>query len=175
MEIEKRPLRGPARDRFRALLKLASESPFEGERENALAAASRLAEQHGLTLDEAAQPAERAANVDRKPKPASKDQFKTSEFANYYDASERNLQADKERREAAMRDAVARGLDKDKQASRERAAHRKPSRKSSQRNPRNYAQVLLTETAFSLDEIVGLTGLDIYEVVGLKLKMRSMA
>ena len=45
----------------------------------------------------------------------------------------------------------------------------------SQRSPRSHAHVLLAETSFSLEEIVGLTGLDIYQVVGLKLKMRSAA
>ena len=175
MELEKRPLRGPARDRFRALLKLASESPFEGERENAMAAATRLAEQHGMSLDEAAQPTKRLSEIEREQSDASQDGFKPSEFASHFDASERSLRADKARREAALRDAIARGLDKNKQRAAERTMYRKPSKKSSQRNPSNHAQVLLAETAFSLDEIVGLTGLDIYEVVGLKLKMRSMA
>ena len=40
--------------RFHNLLKLAKESPFPGERENALAAAERMATRHGLTLEEAA-------------------------------------------------------------------------------------------------------------------------
>ena len=42
------------RQRFHNLLQLAAESPFEGERANALAAATRLATRCGLTLDEAA-------------------------------------------------------------------------------------------------------------------------
>ena len=175
MELEKRPLRGPAKDRFRALLKLASESPFEGERENAMAAAGRLAEQHGLTLDEAAQPTERIAALQSSRSADAQERSKASEFADYFDTTERSLRADKARREAALRDAIARGLDKDKRGSSERTAQRKASKKPSQRNPRNYAQVLLTETAFSLEEIVGLTGLDIYEVVGLKLMMRASA
>ena len=175
MDFEKRPLRGPAKDRFRALLKLAAESPFEGERENAMAAASRLAEQHGLTLDEAAQPTEHLSAVKRDRSAATQERSPASEFADYFDTTERTLRADKARREAALQDAIARGLDKGKRGSSERAAPRKSSKKSSQRDPRNYAQVLLTETAFSLDEIVGLTGLNIYEVVGLKLKMRPAA
>lgn len=175
MGFEKRPLRGPPRDRFRALLKLASESPFEGERENAMDAATRLAEQHGMSLDEAAQPTQRLSPIEREPSNGSQDGFKTSEFASYFDASERSLRADKARREDALRDAIARGLDKNKRQAAERTAYRKPPNKSSQRSPSSHAQVLLAETAFSLDEIVGLTGLDIYEVVGLKLKMRPMA
>ena len=175
MEFEKRPLRGPARDRFRALLKLASESPFEGERANALAAANRLAEQHGMSLDEAARPTQRYAAVEREPLDAPQSGFTASEFASHFDISERNLRVDKARREAALRDAIARGLDKTATEGRERTARRRQPQRTSQRSPRNHAQILLAETAFSLQEIVGLTGLNIYEVVGLKLKMRSMA
>jgi len=39
------------RQRFHNLLHLAAESTFEGERANALAAAKRLAERFGLTLE----------------------------------------------------------------------------------------------------------------------------
>lgn len=175
MEFEKQPLRGPARDRFRALLKLASESPFEGERENAMTAANRLAEQHGMSLNEAAHPTERLSPVVRKQSDAPRDSSTASEFANYFDISERNLRVDKARREAALRDAITRGLDKTRQRDTEKTPHRKPPQKQSQRTPCNHAQILLAETAFSLEEIVSLTGLDIYEVAGLKLKMRSIA
>ena len=175
MELDKRPLRGPIRDRFRALLKLASESPFEGERENAMAAANRLAEQHGMSLDEAAHPAQRLSAVEHTKSDVMKDDFTVSKFANYFDVSEQNLRMDKERREAALSDAIARGLDKSKQHHSDKTAQGKPPRKQSQRSPRNHAQVLLSETAFSVEEIVSLTGLNRYEVIGLKLKMRSMA
>lgn len=175
MEFEKQPLRGPARDRFRALLKLASESPFEGERENAMAAATRLAEQHGMSLDEAARPTQRQPAVERERAGAARDGYTASEFTGYFDITDRNLRADKERHEAALRDAVDRGLDRAKREGAEKAARRRAPRNSAQRSPRNHAQVLIAETAFSLEEIVGLTGLDIYEVVGLKLKMRSAA
>lgn len=175
MEYEKQPLRGPARDRFRALLNLASESPFEGERENALAAATRLAEQHGMSLDEAARPTPRAPAVERGQPGASRDGYTVSEFTSYFDVSERSLLNDKARREAALRDAVDRGLDRGSRQNAGKAARRAAPRNGSQRSPSNHAQILLAETAFSLHEIVGLTGLDIYEVVGLKLKMRSVA
>ena len=174
MKLDKRPLRGPIRDRFRALLKLASESPFEGERENALAAASRLAEQHGMSLDEATHPAQRFPAIKDAQSDTMKDNFTESKFSNYFDVSEQNLRMDKERREAALRDAMARGLDKTKGYS-EKTVYRNSPRKQSQRSPRNYAQVLLTETAFTVEEIVSLTGLNKYEVIGLKLKMRSLA
>jgi len=175
MELDKRPLRGPIRDRFRALLKLASESPFEGERENAMAAANRLAEQHGMSLDEAAHPTQRLSAAKDAQSDVTKDNFTVSKFADYFDVSEQNLRMDKERREAALRDAMARGLDKSGERYSEKTVYRNPPRKQSQRSPRNHAQVLLSETAFSVEEIVSLTGLNRYEVIGLKLKMRSMA
>ena len=175
MELDKRPLRGPVRDRFRALLKLASESPFEGERENAMAAANRLAEQHGMSLDEAAHPAQRLSAVENTQSDVTKDNLTASKVSNYFDITEKNLRMDKARREAALRDAKARGLDRTKQHHSEKTFHRKPPGKQSQRSPRNHAQVLLSETAFSVEEIVSLTGLNRYEVIGLKLKMRSMA
>ena len=42
------------RERFHNLLLMAKESPFEGERSNALEAAERMAKRNGLTLEEAA-------------------------------------------------------------------------------------------------------------------------
>jgi hypothetical protein len=174
MEIQRRPLRGPARERFRALLKLASESPFEGERENAMAAATRLAEQHGLSLDEAARPTSLPPE-DRRRGAASETGYTASEFASYFDIAERGLRADKERREAALRDAIDRGLDAGVRSGEAKTMRRKATTSRAQRNPRNHARVLLAETSFSLMEIVNLTGLDIYEVVGMKLKMRATA
>ena len=43
------------------------------------------------------------------------------------------------------------------------------------RDSHSFASVLLNETSLPLSEIVSLTGLDIYKIVGLKLIMRSMA
>ena len=140
-----------------------------------MAAANRLAEQHGMSLDEAAHPAQRLSADEHTQSDVSEDSFTKSKFSNYFDVSDQNLRMDKERREAALRDAIARGLDKTKQNHTEKSAHRKPLRKQSQRSPRNHAQVLLSETAFSVEEIVSLTGLNRYEVIALKLKMRSMA
>ena len=42
------------RNRFRNLLELANDSKYLGERENALAAATRIAQKYNMTLDEAA-------------------------------------------------------------------------------------------------------------------------
>lgn len=175
MEIEKRPIKGPARERFRALLKLASESPFEGERHNAMTAATRLAEQHGMSLDEAARPRARPAEGPIERRDWSTSGSAGANFTGYFDAGDRKLRADKARREAAFRDAFERGLDANRRTGEGKTMRRRASSSQAQRSPRSHAHVLLAETSFSLKEIVNLTGLDIYQVVGLKLKMRSAA
>ncbi len=175
MEFERRPLRGSARERFRALLTLASESPFEGERQNAMAAATRLAEQHGMSLEQAARPTARSP-ADRPLRPNGlRTEYTASDGASYFDSAERSLRADKAQRDSALRDAIDRGLDSGGGRREEKTVHRKSPSSRTQRNPLNYARVLLAETSFSLKEIIDLTGLDVYQVVGLKLKMRSAA
>ncbi len=173
--IEKRPLEASARERLRALLNLAAESPFEGERHNAMAAATRLAEQHGMSLDEAARPSARPPEEPVGRRGASANGSAAAKFSSYFDATERTLRADKARREAALRDAVERGLDANKRSRDDKTMRRRASSSQAQRSPSSHAHVLLAETSFSLAEIVNLTGLDIYQVVGLKLKMRSAA
>jgi hypothetical protein len=46
-------------------------------------------------------------------------------------------------------------------------------RSQRRRNPVAFASVLLQETGLPLTEIAAITQLDIYQVVGLKLKLRS--
>src|SRR3546814_5188666 len=60
------------RNRFRNLLKLANESPYEGERDAALAAAERMATARGMSLHE-------AASVGAPPPPRREDLFARSE------------------------------------------------------------------------------------------------
>ena len=50
-----------------------------------------------------------------------------------------------------------------------------PRRNNRKRDPDSHARVLLNETSLPLEEISVLTGLDFYEVVALKLKMRQEA
>lgn len=47
-----KPISREVRRRFEKLMRLAAESPYPGERANARAAASRLAADHGMSLDE---------------------------------------------------------------------------------------------------------------------------
>lgn len=162
------------RERFRNLLELAARTPFEGERDNALAAAARLAARHGLTLEEAArgappEPPGRRPDPSPPPRP---DAF-ASAFARAVHLMDAQIALDKLRREAALRAARARGLDADAPPA-PRAA-RRPRFSRERRNPYSLARLLIRETSLPLREIVEITGLDIYEIVAMKLKMRQAA
>jgi len=165
--------------RFHNLLQLAAESPFEGERANALAAAKRLAERVGLTLDEAA--AGGAAQEPPHAAPRGDDHLADDlgfapqtldRFARAAHLMDNFILHDKLRREAALRAAQARGLDAEglREAVTSTVTNGKVNRR--RMNPYRHAATLLKETSLSFDEISNITGLDIYAVVGLKLKMR---
>jgi hypothetical protein len=166
------------RKRFQGLLRLAAESPYVGERENALAAAHRLASRHGMTIEEAAgMDRPRAAN--RRPESS----WRRTWFADY-DAAEVDrfmhfndhvINTAKSQRDAALREARARGLDAEELAAARRRRDRRPQASSRRLDPREHARVLLTETRLRLRDIVDITGLDIYQVVGLKLMLRRAA
>ncbi len=161
------------RERFRNLLELAARTPFQGERENAIAAAERLAQRHGMTMEEAAvsdrPPRPEAEPIRPPPDPVWAAVLRSAHLTDAF------IAADKRRREEALRAAQARGLDQEHQR-----LHRPPppraSRSSRQRrNPAGLARVLLNETTLSLQSISDITGLDIYTVTALKLKLRATA
>jgi hypothetical protein len=177
------PFSEAERERFHALLNLAAESPFEGERKNALAAADRLAKQHGMTMDDAAAAPDLAALPQQPVKPAGPSERElrrtaAHEFAGVVNLMDHFVDDDKKRREEALQEAYERGLDSQERKAAERQAKR-PAWKSksagARRNPRAHAHVLLAETSMPISEIVSLTGLDVYEVVGMKLKLRQAA
>lgn len=152
------------RERFDTFLKIAAESPFPGERANALDAARRLAGRYGMSLDQARRGRAGPAAAGP-PRPAPR---------NAAGLAEARLRAERERRERALREAVARGLDRETRG-RGGAARPRPAFNARRRDSQSFARVLLEETRLPLTEIVSLTGLDIYKVVGLKLKMRPFA
>jgi len=166
-----RPFGESERTRFHNLLKLAAESPFKGERSAALAAADRLAKRHGMTLEEAASGGPEP-ELPKQPPQARRGphQTRTRDVGRAVHIMDNWVANDKARREAAMADALKRGLDADE---RRKNTVQPPRRSASKRNPYSHAKVLLKETSLPMLEICSLTGLDIYEVVGLKLKMRA--
>ncbi len=83
------------------------------------------------------------------------------------------IREDKARRDAALAEAQARGLDAAERRRAAAGANPVIRRNDRRRDPHSHARVLLGETSLPLEEICMLTGLDIYEVVGMKLKMRG--
>lgn len=174
------------KERFRKLLLLAAESPFEGERAAALAAAERLAGRFGMTLDEAAgaasepEPAARRAGRrgerdDDEPMGARgfrrAPEWMHRAAAGYaYEASaaaSRARQRHREQVEAAQRS-------EEEERRRAQAMQRRWGPRSERRMaPRDFARRLILETGFSLQEIAEITGLTQHELVGLKLKLRA--
>lgn len=163
------------RERFHNLLLLASTSPFEGERVNAIDAATRLAARYGMTLQEAARAGIELPAPPPPPSaaPPGRSPFDRA-FAAHVHMGETFIHADKARREAALKDAIARGLDAAERRAAEAPA-RLPRASRSRRNGVSHAAVLLRETGLPLKEVADLSGLDIYQVVGMKLKMRVSA
>ena len=142
------------RVRFRKLLEVANSSTFTGERDAALAAATRLAASHGMSLREAvgmAEPEEPAARPPRRPAGFKSDFGAAamraaglngdprntraySRFGNRGSAAAETSRLDGEKRrfEAAMAEAIQRGLD-----AAERAAAAKKAAKARDYVPRS--------------------------------------
>jgi hypothetical protein len=87
------------------------------------------------------------------------------------------IQLDKARIAEAMKDAIARGLEPDPPPQPVRTTALGSwtpfrSRSSRRMEPYRHARVLLEETTLPIEEIADITGLDVYKVAGLKLKLR---
>jgi hypothetical protein len=174
------------KERFRKLLLLAAESPFEGERAAALAAAERLASRLAMTLDEAAR-----ASAEPEPEPQVRRRGRATEededwggpsgwqrtpdwmygaATGYaYQASaaaSRARQRHRDKVEAAQRR-------EEEERRRAQSLRRQGQRSPSRMAPRDFARTLILQTGFSLREISDITGLTQHEVIGLKLKLRG--
>lgn len=179
------------RERFHNLLLMAKESPFEGERTNALQAAERMAQRHDMTLEEAARSGgeglQKPGEQSPAPKPPSSfEQAEAeaaarerafAESARFMRDMEDHARSDKARRDEALKAAYDRGLDAEERRRAERAASRdKTVRKNGRkRNPLVHARVLLKETRLPIKEIASICGIDVHTVAGIKLKMRREA
>lgn len=163
--------------RFHNLLLLAKESPFEGERENALAAATRLARRRGMTLEEAAM---RQAQPSAIPsQSAQADRERVREKAAFVHMTDYQIHVEKQQRDTARREAEARGLDRKEReaAERRRAARpiRQVRRSTARLAPDKHAWALVRETRLPYNEIARITGLDIYEVLLMKIQVLRAA
>lgn len=154
-------------------MKLAAESPFAGERENALAAAKRMAERHGMTLQEAC--GDSALPRRQQTGFASQTSATQAETARFVHLLDWQIAVAKMRREQALAEARSRGLDARELARRRRLPEKRFRLNSRRLDPLTHARVLLTETNLRLKDIVQITGLTVYQVVGLKLNLRRAA
>ncbi|PPR09434.1 MAG: hypothetical protein CFH41_02464 [Alphaproteobacteria bacterium MarineAlpha11_Bin1] len=179
----------PERERFHNLLLMAKESPFEGERSNALEAAERMAKRHGLTLEEAARS---GGEVMQKASPVRQRERSTfeqaeaesaareeafSEMTQFMRDAETHARSEKLRHDEALKAAYERGLDAQERRREEQKATRDLHirKNSRRRDPLIHARVLLRETRLPLTEIASICGLDVWTVTSIKLKMREEA
>jgi hypothetical protein len=189
------------RVRFRRLLEVAHSTTFDGEREAALSAATRLAETHGMTLREAAGMAEQKEEPAKQHRPRPKAKTAPAEpwpeaahAAHRYQSAfhprqrdnphsqqrfktdlERDA-AEKKRFEDAMADAIKRGLDADERRRAERLAaieHAARRRSSRRWRPRSeFVRILLKETRMTAREIAATAGVSVHDVLREKLLLR---
>lgn len=126
-----------------------------------------------MTLDEAA----KRAVEDNATEARAKERAQThadQDAARRVREAETQRAADKNQWEQAWREAQARGLDESLQEKPKTPPPNLTRPKSNRRrNPVVFAQVLLRETGLPLEEIAAITQLDMYQVVGLKLKLRD--
>lgn len=184
------------RRRFHNLLKLAAESPFEGERQAALAAAKRLAERCGMTLREAAAEPEEAptppprrdpdagfwrraagrawqGGAGFEPPPGFEERWGKAKRG---DDRWRRPEDEKRQWRAAYEAARRRGLDEEPEEPAKKPYRQTARPRSTRRmNPYQHARALIRETSMPLAEIASITRLNMYQIVELKLKMREEA
>lgn len=170
--------RESSQERFHNLLELSAKSSFAGERAAAFQAAERLAERHGLSMEEAARGGLAEQEPQQAPKRSSTEWAEQAErdLSMFVHLLDSEIEAQKAAREMARAEAVRRGLDVDECKSAARPARRGGAwvdLRPRKMEAHNHAKTLLRETSLPIQEVVDLTGLDIYEVVGMKLKART--
>jgi hypothetical protein len=180
------------RARLQKLLVLAKESPYPGERTAALAAAERLAQRKGLSLEDAARfaahdaedaelRARRAqAEQARRRRHATEDWFRRAQEDGAYarrfhqafhahDSQAAAASRARQRQRLAEEEAERRAAEEQRQARAMRFNRRRSYRRMP---PREHAKILILETAMPLAEISRITGLSMHDVIALKLKLR---
>ena len=185
------------RRRLRQFLELANSTEFTGEREAALAAATRLAENHGMTLREAvgmsehdetatarAHQAREAAQPQAPPDPMDvfsrrfgfRPRRAAPEHTAQFRTEEERVAHEKKKFEEALADARRRGLDAAEiRRARNRDWLHARSRSTRQRPRAEFVRVLLKETTMTAREIALTAGVSVYEVFREKLLLRRVA
>ena len=174
------------RERFRKLLEVAHSTTYEGEKDAALAAATRLARSRGMSLHEAAgmksdEPLRRQAHPTNKRSKQHQSSWTTAKFGEtfraprgaYHNDTE-SLKAEKKRHKDAVADAIRRGLrldDEPKPA--KSSAFVRRSGAGAWRSRPDFIRVLLRETQMSAREIAATVGVSIHDVFKEKLLMRQ--
>jgi hypothetical protein len=166
------------RDRFHKLLVLANDGSFAGEREAALAAARRMAERHGMTLEEAARD---RPGADESPHRSTGNGYwqRRREEEAAFNANLHQAWHPHDANSAAASRARQRAVWDQEEAERD-SRRAGQTRRRSARSPRgmpplDHARVLIQETRFPLVEISRITGVSLHKLVGLKLKLRPVS
>ena len=173
------------REKFRKLLEVANSTTYQGEKDAALAAATRLARSRGMSLHEAAGMADREPELQRRQNPSHRrngfdkaqpdfgDTFRAKKGtfdAGAYESTE----TQKRRYEQAMAEAIKRGLkiDPDDSQSGQRQSYTRRSGSGAWRSRPDFIRVLLRETHMTAREIASTVGVSIHDVYKEKLLMR---
>lgn len=168
------------RDRFRKLLEVANSTTYDGEKEAALAAATRLAKSKGMSLHEAAgmedpnEKRERAKEARERAKRRRDPDFgQKARAPSGYRYEEKQSAAEKERYERAMEEAVRRGLQtEEEQKTKPRSPQKRRASAGAWRSRPDFIRILLRDTKMSPREIASTVGVSINEVYKEKLLMR---
>jgi len=142
-----------------------------------MAAAERLAQRHGMTLEEAASGGTQAPRQEPPPR-TGPEMSQERELARVVHLMDYQIQLDKARIAEATKAAIERGYDPDADriphGRQPQALHNwRPARSRRRMEPHRHARVLLEETSLPIEEIADITGLDVYKVAGLKLQLRQ--
>ena len=128
-----------------------------------------------MSLEEAAgsRPSERNVNRSSRASNFHDYPYVDSDVSNILKNSH-NEALDKARWQSAVKEAQNRGLDWSEQKKTVRKLRQYKFRKT-RRHPVKHAQVLLNETSLPFFEIAQITGLNVYQVVTIKLQLREAA
>lgn len=170
------------RDRFRKLLEVANSTTYDGEKDAALAAATRLAKSKGMSLHEAAgmqDPAEKKEKARPKRNKSTGrrsdvDFGKTLRTARGgYRYEKEQSAADKKRYDEAMEEAVLRGLKTEEEKKpKARPPQKRKASSGAWRSKPDFIRILLRDTKMSAREIASTVGVSENEVFKQKLLMR---